>query len=113
MRKRCYNAAKIKHEVYAARKRKKGKKYILKPLSAKERADLESNFSVVPWLYRVKLVFPYAFRPTDSTASIIKQLWFYKKQTGNYVRYMHLNPNQVEICRDFGLEVRLEKYKIS
>lgn len=113
MKDKYYKVSKIKHEVYSVRRRSKGKKYVLKPLSEAERRDLENIFVVEPWLYRVKLQFPHGFHLTDSTASIVKQLYYYKRDTGNYFRYLHLSDKQLKDCRDAELEVKLMKYKIS
>lgn len=110
MRNDEYQAKKIKYAVFDARRNGKG--FVVRPLTQGVKAQLESKFTVEPYIYEVELKFPIGFKPTDTTSYAVKDMYFYKKKHKGAVRIMHLRPSWVKACRDFGMGVRLLKYKI-
>ena len=110
MDKDAYMAEKIKYKVYDARKNGKG--FIIVKANREVRYQLKQHFNVEPYYYEITLSFPFHFKPSQTTAYVVKDMYFYKKNRHADKRICHLSPSKVKACRDFGLEVKPIKYKI-
>lgn len=95
------------------KKTKRGKSFVAVLSEDEKRYAEERGATLEVCLYKITVNFPPNFRVTDSTPTIVKNLFFWSKKDRKHVFYKKLSKSQKNICNSerYGDFIKAKPYK--
>lgn len=103
--------ARLKRELYL--EREKGKKEVVRKLNKTEAEYLSKFFTLVPYLYEIKVQFAPNFNPkAPNVPGVVKGIFYDFRRKHKYTIIKKLTVKEFGQCEAFGLRVWPYKYKV-
>ena len=110
MKKRDKNLSVLKHAMY--QEKGKGKKEVVRVLNEDEAEYLSKFFTLIPYLYKIRVQFMPGFNPKFSAVpGIVRSLYYEKRKNHKGTVVKRLNKKELAQCEEY-FEVRPYKYKV-